>query len=374
MDRRERPVGRWRFWNVRALNRAVPMDHGAPRTAGKENTLGIRRRWPLRYEQGEQLRNLVCSIVYFTGAGWAMSRRDRPGAVILLYHSIGGRGVFADNVIPVDVFERHMRFIAQRRKPVSLSTILDAVLQHRDPDPDWVAVTFDDGYLDFATTSLPILERYGIPATVFVPTAILEGGCLFFDQIEAWVRAAAGPRIEVRVGADVLDLPLRTPAERRDASLRLALHTRELTPVHRAAAMNAIREACGGGSSMPRMPYLGPEDIARLPESVDIGSHSVSHYALPRLDDEVLSAELGDSRAVLSPLRAIPPRYLAYPFGKGWAYDRRVAACAAEAGYEAALTTIPGRVRGDTDAYEVPRMAGGGNMARFRLALMGLHI
>jgi peptidoglycan/xylan/chitin deacetylase (PgdA/CDA1 family) len=336
--------------------------------------LGIRRRWPLRYEQGEQLRNLVCSIVYFTGAGWIMTRRGAPGAVILLYHSVGGRGIFSDNVTPEDVFERHMRFIAQRRKPVPLSTILEAISQDRDPDPDWVAVTFDDGYADFATTALPILERYGIPATVFVPTVILEGGSLFFDLIEAWVNAAAGPRIAVRVGANDLDLPLRTPAERRDASLRLALHARELTPAHRAVAMSAIRDACGAGSSALAMPYLRAEDIARLPASVEIGSHSVSHYALPRLDNEMLKAELADSLAVLTAVRTVPARYLAYPFGKPWAYDRRVAACAAEVGYEAALTTIPGRVRRGANAYEIPRMAGGGNTARFRLALMGLHI
>ena len=303
-----------------------------------------------------------------------MTRKGAPGAVILLYHSVGGRGIFSDNVTPEDVFERHMRFIAQRRKPVPLSTILEAVSQHRDPDPEWVTVTFDDGYADFATTSLPILERYGIPATVFVPTVILEGGSLFFDLIEAWVNAAAGPRIAVRVGANDLDLPLRTPAERRDASLRLALHARELTPAHRTVAMSAIRDACGAGSSSPTMPYLRTEDIVRLPASIEIGSHSVSHYALPRLDDEMLKAELADSLAVLTTVRTIPARYLAYPFGKRWAYDRRVAACAAEVGYEAALTTIPGRVRRDANAYEIPRMAGGGNMARFRLALMGLHI
>ncbi|MEP6687297.1 MAG: polysaccharide deacetylase family protein [Gemmatimonadales bacterium] len=336
--------------------------------------MGIRRRWPLRYEQGEQLRNLICAIVYFTGAGWVMSRSRRPGAAILLYHSIGGRGIFSDNVTPEGVFERQMRFVAQRRKAVSLSTMLDAVLQHREPDPDWVAVTFDDGYADFATTALPILERYGIPASVFVPTVILKGGCLFFDQIEVWVSAAVGPRIHVRFGTDVLDLSLRTPADRRDASLRLALCARELTPTDRAAAMNAIREACSADSSTARMPYLRPEDLARLPASVEIGSHSVSHYALPKLEDEVLRTELAESLAALRAVRAIPAGYLSYPFGKRWAYDRRVAACAAHVGYAAALTTIPGLVRQGTDPYEIPRMAGAGNMARFRLALMGLHI
>lgn len=36
-----------------------------------------------------------------------------------------------------------------------------------------VAVTFDDGYLDFLEHALPALQDYGIPATVFVSPALL---------------------------------------------------------------------------------------------------------------------------------------------------------------------------------------------------------
>ena len=32
-------------------------------------------------------------------------------------------------------------------------------------------LTFDDAYRDFATNAWPTLKRYGLPATLFVPTA-----------------------------------------------------------------------------------------------------------------------------------------------------------------------------------------------------------
>jgi peptidoglycan/xylan/chitin deacetylase (PgdA/CDA1 family) len=38
-----------------------------------------------------------------------------------------------------------------------------------------VVLTFDDGYRDFYTDAFPILKRYGYTATVFLPTAYIDG-------------------------------------------------------------------------------------------------------------------------------------------------------------------------------------------------------
>jgi peptidoglycan/xylan/chitin deacetylase (PgdA/CDA1 family) len=336
--------------------------------------LGLPRWSGLNYQQAEQIRTFLCAVLYFSGAGWLMSLRNRPGAVVLLYHSVGGRGVFSDNVIPEHVFERQMRFLERHRKPVRLTTLIDAVIRGRDPDPAWVAVTFDDGYRDFVTTALPILERYGVPATIFVPTIVLKGGLLFFDEIEACINSAPGSQITIHLGTEDLRLPLQTAADRRNASLRLALAVRELAPLDRGQAMTAIRQACGGAFPAAGPGYLGSDDIARLPDSIELGSHSVSHYALPRLDDHMLRTELTDSLTTLRTLRAVPAGYLAYPFGKTWAFDSRVVAQAVESGYAAAFTSRRARVYRDTDRYSIPRVAGVGGMARFKLDLMGVHI
>jgi peptidoglycan/xylan/chitin deacetylase (PgdA/CDA1 family)/glycosyltransferase involved in cell wall biosynthesis len=89
----------------------------------------------------------------------------RPRFTILLYHSISANlDSFA--VSPLE-FDRQMRYVRAHADIVPLSR----AFSYAAGEPlrrDTVAVTFDDGYQDFATEALPVLQRYEIPATVFV--------------------------------------------------------------------------------------------------------------------------------------------------------------------------------------------------------------
>jgi peptidoglycan/xylan/chitin deacetylase (PgdA/CDA1 family) len=57
---------------------------------------------------------------------------------------------------------------------VPLSDIVQAMRQSLRPDR-MVALTFDDGYRDFLTHALPVLEANGCPSTVFVVSGLLGG-------------------------------------------------------------------------------------------------------------------------------------------------------------------------------------------------------
>jgi peptidoglycan/xylan/chitin deacetylase (PgdA/CDA1 family) len=84
-----------------------------------------------------------------------------------------------------------------------------------------------------------------------------------------------------------------------------------------------------------------------------VGSHTRGHEQLPALSQSKLDAELRDA---LDELRANVPdarSLLAYPYGL---HDERVRAAAADAGYEAAFTTEPGRNGAGTDVYCLRRI------------------
>ncbi len=93
-------------------------------------------------------------------------------SVVLTYHAVGRTpgGPMRHGFVPLELFERQMAFLAQRRRVVALAEVLTP------PPPDGparVAITFDDAYRSVIARAAPVLERFGHPATVFAPTAWL---------------------------------------------------------------------------------------------------------------------------------------------------------------------------------------------------------
>jgi peptidoglycan/xylan/chitin deacetylase (PgdA/CDA1 family) len=66
-----------------------------------------------------------------------------------------------------------MAYIARKQIPVISLHELIRRLQAREPLRGSLAITFDDGYEDNYTTALPILKKYGFPATIFVTTGLI---------------------------------------------------------------------------------------------------------------------------------------------------------------------------------------------------------
>ena len=86
----------------------------------------------------------------------------------------------------------------------------------------WLALTFDDGYQDFADAAWPLLQRYGFSATVFLVTDHVGGHA-------EWDREYGEPRTVDGLGNDppageggrVLRIPqLLAPIAQRSSAAR----------------------------------------------------------------------------------------------------------------------------------------------------------
>lgn len=95
----------------------------------------------------------------------------KQGVVILLYHSIADTS-WSYAVAP-EVFERHVRYLKAHHRLLPLSEVV-AALEKNASLPRGVVITFDDGYRDFLLHALPVLERYEVPATLFVCTGEVD--------------------------------------------------------------------------------------------------------------------------------------------------------------------------------------------------------
>ena len=96
-----------------------------------------------------------------------------PRITVIAYHAIGDCDATDDRdllFLSPATFEAQMGYLARHRQVVSLEDAASGSVPAGKPA---VAITFDDGYRVLVDHALPVLERHGFPATVFVPTGHL---------------------------------------------------------------------------------------------------------------------------------------------------------------------------------------------------------
>jgi peptidoglycan/xylan/chitin deacetylase (PgdA/CDA1 family) len=95
--------------------------------------------------------------------------------LVLMYHSVSPYDEDPCKVtMTPERFEQHMRWLRSRGlRGVCMADLLSARVEGRGRG--LVGLTFDDGYQDFFTYAMPIVQRYGFTATAFVLAGRLGG-------------------------------------------------------------------------------------------------------------------------------------------------------------------------------------------------------
>jgi peptidoglycan/xylan/chitin deacetylase (PgdA/CDA1 family) len=280
----------------------------------------------------------------------------RPHVLVLGYHRVvedfdrASRHAIPAMLVSRVMLERHLSWVARTHTFVTLDEAARALTADQPPARPLAALTFDDGYADVHDVALPLLDRMGIPATVFVVTDLVgTDAVLAHDVLYALLREGLGRGIAPGDLLDHINRSMGFPSVETArailgrnplAATRAALTTMPLRQITRL--VGALVEAFGPPDLGPDSPYLLTwEMVARLRAAGHgIGSHTRSHPFLTGEAPEQIAEEAGGSRAALQLRLGSSVRHFAYPDGR---FTRGIVDAVAAAGYDYAWTVCSHR-------------------------------
>ncbi len=292
--------------------------------------------------------------------------------VVLAFHDIvsGGDPVNRAGSVSAEFFERALQYIAQSGlEPGRLSDI-PARLEN-SAGKRFVALTFDDGYKSALEIAAPLLERYNIPATVFVTS-----GRLGADTDYEWEGLAHYIAGHDHIAVGPFWAATKTLAQKQAAYRKLTRLVRgghEMWHGH----LNEFFSAQGMDvPSLIREKFLDAQGVKALAQSpmIEVGGHSVSHANLAQLDEEQAFNEIVQNKTDLEELLGREVSSFAYPYGGAQACGEREFTLASKAGYRLAVTMRSASVMAGDNLFALPRFGVSGlyeNEAVLSLYLSG---
>jgi peptidoglycan/xylan/chitin deacetylase (PgdA/CDA1 family) len=321
----------------------------------------------------------------FTSLRSLRRRFTSPTALALLYHRV--------TELPLDPqllcvspkhFGQHLDVLANEFQPLSLLEFIEGLRCGRLPSRA-VVVTFDDGYEDNLSSAKPILDKYGVPATVFVTTGYMgENREFWWDELERLL-------LQPGVLPDVITLSIRgvayewelgesahytsaeshrharwnvsqrdnTPTSRHEMYRSLCELLRPLSHAERRPLLDQLT-AAGGTDHGARATHriLSPQQVKDLAAGglITVGAHTVTHPRLSAFPLDRQRQEIDRSKRHLENVLDQPVTTFAYPYGSRLDYSGQTVAAVRETGFAAACSNFPAPITRRTDVFQLPRV------------------
>jgi peptidoglycan/xylan/chitin deacetylase (PgdA/CDA1 family) len=241
------------------------------------------------------LKNGAYRTLGETTAALRVDGEERRALRVLMYHKVND---IPDNptTVPVGLFDEQMSHLKELGYTVvGLDAVLDYYATGAPLPPGATLITFDDGYRDVLENAMPILQKHGFPAVLFVPIAYVQ---------------------------DAMPLP------------------HELLLVQQGI----------------RNPTIGWEEVAELEAGgVRIESHGIAHKPLAEIELDEAVREITISKIRLEERLGRAVRSFAYVKGSEAHFQPVHVSLVQQAGYELAFTSVSGANGAATDPLRLRR-------------------
>jgi peptidoglycan/xylan/chitin deacetylase (PgdA/CDA1 family) len=300
--------------------------------------------------------------------------------IIISYHRIVEPAIDPWGLrVTAEHFAEHLEVLSEFCCPLSLESFISHRHQGTLPRVP-VMLTFDDGYIDNLETALPLLEKFDVPATVFVSSGYIDQAGFWWEDLEQiFLRPQQLPeRLEVEVEGYAVNIQLGDAARYssmqhiRDKKSHVwkgepgsrirAYHDvyDQLWPYPHAIKLRLVTQIIEWSGMNPdhrlaNRPMTSSE-VRRLSASpcISIGGHTVTHTPLADRTAGTALHEIVQDRMKLQDITEDAVSHFAYPHGS---FDSETPRLVAEAGFASACTTRQAAITVETPLMLLPRYA-----------------
>jgi peptidoglycan/xylan/chitin deacetylase (PgdA/CDA1 family) len=288
------------------------------------------------------------------------SRWRRQRLLILAYHGISQDDEHLWNgalYMPPEMLEE--RLWALNRAGCTVLSLTEGVRRLYDGtlEDRSVAVTFDDAYCDFVTRALPLLQKYGVPVTVYVATLQVGWNAPAFPLVCSYMFWKARQlRVHVPEARpepfDISDAAARAATV---AAIMASVKPESASREFRDALVRSIAERLSfdydAVASKRLLQVMAAEDVRRLAAGgVDFQLHTHTHQT--PLDRDLFESEIVENRRRIHCLTGMRATHFCYPSG---VYDPRFIPWLTDLGVLSATTCDPGLASPGTPRLMLPR-------------------
>lgn len=316
-------------------------------------------------------------LSYYSGissisARWSDRFHHSSVATILMYHSIPAPHeipwIDPCNSLSAAVFEQQMRFLAQRRHVISLDQLVNQLENQEPIRRGTVAITFDDGYLNNLTVAAPILAKYDLPATLYLPTNyIATSRNQWIDELYSAFRARSqhhlclDNQVTLADSKQTVDHTQLKNWDLADSNQAQAAYQScgnyliQASVEQRQALLAEIDTQLAPSAYPPRLTLNWNEvrHLQRQYSNITLGIHTANHIDLSTHSDQT-TAEMQLSINHMIQATGSAPQHLAFPYNR----------CNPQAQSQVAASDIRSAVavaddpvvRQGTSCYALPRL------------------
>jgi peptidoglycan/xylan/chitin deacetylase (PgdA/CDA1 family) len=284
--------------------------------------------------------------------------RFAPGGLILMYHRV--TEIESDPwklCVSPSYFAEHLQVLKKLGCTVRLQQLNQTLKNGKRPHRQ-IVITFDDGYSDNLYNAKPLLEKYQIPATIFLTTGYMQQEREFWsDELERiLLQPGTLPEI-LSLNINGISYEWKTSNNNEPYSLYYTLYE-ILYPLPASERSHILDQLLLWAKKEPelrpthRMMTLKELSSLQPGNIIQIGAHTVTHPFLATISPQAQQKEIQENKNQLEEIFGHPIESFAYPHGN---YNLHTSEIVRQAGFTCACTTSANIVGKNSDRFQLPR-------------------